>query len=177
MIHEPICLWELAFKWGRTNRGFVVHTYPASLKCHSALLHSDKAANGQYLFSRLSGLFAVWLHFVTCGLWVVRIPTWKQTSWASQRKISEINYKKVLYFIPLAMLKHHWNAPTVMTMNKCHSPSDQQGSCEIYHSIASNIYSNDMCSSKRAPGVKVQSDKRLINLSYIHIQLCAIPCA
>lgn len=82
----------------------------------------------------------------------------------------------IFYFILWAMLKHHWNAYTVMTMNKCPCTTDQQGLCEIYHNITRNIYSNDMCSSKRVCNVK-KKIRLITDLSYLHIQLCAIPCA
>lgn len=37
---------------------------------------------------------------------------------------------------------------------KCHSTTDQQGLCEIHHNMTRNVYSNGMCSSKRASTLK-----------------------
>lgn len=96
-------------------------------------------------------------------------------SCANQRKISETNYYIIFYFILWVVLKHHWNAYTVMTMNKCPCATDQQGLCEIYHNITRNIYSNDMCSSKRVCNVKKnQTDNRFILPS--HTAVCNPLC-
>lgn len=83
----------------------------------------------------------------------------------------------MFYFIPQAMLKHHWNVPTVSTMNKCHGTTDQQGLCEIYHNITGNVYSDDMCSRKRVPTLK---NSKLYEIQWVmlysHTAVCNPVC-